>query len=160
MLTITSKLQYDQARKESNLLKFEQVLNANELDKITSQLASVEQQAKDAGYKDSEIKDYPVYQELVAKQTEYDTRNDSIATQLELLDQDMDSFLNLQKDGIQDQTTFCVLADNIFFRKADLQKCKSAFFFINFYCCFVSSIVFSISIAIVIGPTPFGTGVM
>lgn len=106
MLTITSKLQYDQARKESNLLKFEQVLNANELDKITSQLASVEQQAKDAGYKDSEIKDYPVYQELVAKQTEYDTRKDSIESQLELLEQDMDSFLNLQKDGIQDQTTF------------------------------------------------------
>lgn len=105
-LLISSKLQYDQARKEKNLLTYEQTINANELEKITSQLSSFKQECKDDGYKDSEIEDTPYYQELTAKQTAYDTRNDSIATEIELLDQQMDSFLELHKEGIQESTTF------------------------------------------------------
>lgn len=106
MLTVTSKLQYDQSRKEANLLKFEQVLNANKLSRITKQIASFESDAKAAGVEESVVKDDPDYQALVAEQTAYDTRNDNIATQLTLLEQDMDSFLSLQKEGIQDATTF------------------------------------------------------
>lgn len=106
MLTVTSKLQYDQARKEANLLKFEQVLNANKLDRITKQLSSFEAEAEANGIKDDVLKDDPDYQALVAEQSAYDTRNDNIATQLELLNQDMDSFLSLEKEGIQDSTTF------------------------------------------------------
>lgn len=106
MLTVTSKLQYDQARKEKNLLAFEQVLNANKLQRITAQISSFEADAKAEGVEESVIKDDPDYQALVAEQTAYDTRNDNIATQMELLEQDMDAFLNLEKDGIQDSTTF------------------------------------------------------
>lgn len=105
-LLISSKLQYDQARKEKNLLTFEQTLNANELKKVTSQLASYKQECKDDGYKDSDIEATEMYQELTAMQTAYDTRNDSIATEIELLDQQMDSFLQLHQEGIQGATTF------------------------------------------------------
>lgn len=106
MLTVTSKLQYDQARKERNLLAFEQVLNANKLERITQQISSFEADAEAAGVTDDVLQDDPDYQALVAEQTAYDTRNDNIATQMTLLEQDMDSFLSMEKEGIQDSTSF------------------------------------------------------
>lgn len=106
MLTVTSKLQYDQARKEKNLLAFEQVLNTNKLKRITEQISSFKSEAKAAGVTEEVLQDDPDYQALVAEQSAYVTRKDNIDTQIELLEQDMDTFLNLEKDGIQDSTTF------------------------------------------------------
>ena len=106
MLTVTSKIQYDQARKEKNLLEFQQILNTNKLDRITKQIASYKEDAKAAGVTDAVLKDDVQYKAMVAEQTTYDTINDNIGTQLEALNQEMDSFLKLEQSGIQSATTF------------------------------------------------------
>ena len=41
MLTVTSKLQYDQCRREINLLELEQSIKARELQKVTGRISNL-----------------------------------------------------------------------------------------------------------------------
>ena len=101
MLTVTSKLQYDQCRREINLLELEQSIKARELQKVTGRISNL----KDA-YGEEACESVPEYQDLVAYNSELEVRNKSIETELKLLRDDQKAFQKLQENGIKEQTSF------------------------------------------------------
>ncbi len=101
MLTVTSKLQYDQCRREINLLELEQSIKSRELQKVTSRISNM----KDT-YGEEACEGVQEYQDLVAYNSELEVRNKSIATELEVLNADMKSFQKLEENGIKEQTSF------------------------------------------------------
>lgn len=128
MLTITSKLQMDQCRKEKNLLLLEQSIQMNETSKITRRLDSYEsavvKEAKEATEawnkanpnnkknfdKDSFLQELQmtdeVYIELSAYNATCETRNAAIETELKVLDQAMKTFESEHQAGVEKDTAF------------------------------------------------------
>lgn len=123
MLTITSKLQLDNYRKQANLLELEQHCNANYLDTATARLASMVSEATaeiNAENKDrdtnnkidkTEALNYfketdETYLALEAYSTALETRNASIDSEMKFLNDAIESFEKEHQQGIQDDTSF------------------------------------------------------
>lgn len=101
MLTVTSKLQYDQCRKEINLLELEQSIKARELQKVTGRISAMKDK-----YGEEACEQVQEYKDLVAYNSELEVRNTSIASELEVLNADMKSFQKLEENSIKDATSF------------------------------------------------------
>ena len=121
MLTITSKIQMDQCRKQLNELSFESMIISNDADKITRRLTSYEEDAltvaqrqaeaqgkkldKDQFLKDLKSSD-PTYTQLYAVSTAMETRQASIESEMKVLDDAMEAFEKEHQAGIKSDTTF------------------------------------------------------
>lgn len=123
MLTITSKLQLDNYRKQANLLELEQHCNANYLDTATERLAGMvadataeineENKGRDSNNKldKTEALNYfketdETYLALEAYSTALETRNASIDSEMKFLNDAIESFEKEHQQGIQDDTSF------------------------------------------------------
>ena len=114
MLTITSKLQMDQYRKEANLLEFEQHIQSNLLTKLTSRIADIKSETESAAKLNNvdkadalkELEDNPNYIKLCAQSSACETRNASIESELKMLNEAMSSFEKEHQAGIKEDTTF------------------------------------------------------
>ncbi len=123
MLTITSKLQLDNYRKQANLLELEQHCNANYLDTATERLAGMVSSAeadinaenklrdKDDKIDKTEALNYfketdETYLALEAYSTALETRNASIDSEMKFLNEAIDAFQKEHENGIKDDTNF------------------------------------------------------
>ncbi len=106
MLTITAKLQYDQCRKDINKLLYEQSVIANQIEITASRLDKMESACGDNKDALADLKKTAAYQDLAAYDSSLDSRKESIETELELLNAEMDNFEKLHQQGIQESTTF------------------------------------------------------
>lgn len=103
MLTVTSKVQLNTMRKEKSALEFETMMISNQIKMLTDCMDNMQRQT---GLKDSELKDYPAYQQFAAAEEALEERNDLIATELEELKNDIESFESYHQNGIKSDTSF------------------------------------------------------
>ncbi|MBR2525596.1 hypothetical protein IKE67_03940 [bacterium] len=106
MLTITSKLQLDYMQKQKHDLEFEMTVNTNYMNMYTDMLGLVVSDCEKEGYTAEEAKDTPVYKEIDAAATAYEERNDQIDVELELLNEEIQSFEKYHENGIKSDTSF------------------------------------------------------
>lgn len=103
MLTVTSKVQINAMRKQKNALEFEQMMITNQQQMYAASLDSIQIKT---GLSDSELKDNAEYMKLVAASDACEERGDLIATEIELLEEDMAAFEQYHQNGVQQDTTY------------------------------------------------------
>lgn len=123
MLTITSKIQMDNYRKQANLLELEQHCNSTYLDTTTERLAGMVTEAekqineanktldKDNKIDKTEALNYfketdETYLALEAYSTALETRNTSIDSEMKMLNESIKNFEKEHQSGIKDDTSF------------------------------------------------------
>lgn len=105
MNLLTSKIRYDQCQKEISRLNYEQIINTLNLNHAVSDLKWFDEKyGTDQSQWSDEVKDG--YAELEAEQELYDTKNDHIATELEVLKNEMEAFNKLEQNGVKEATNF------------------------------------------------------
>ena len=103
MLTITSKLQLNDMRRQKSDLEFEMMVNSNKINMYANIMGAIESQT---GLSSDDLKDEPEYRQFVAAEDALEERNTQISHELSLLDEDIKSFQSYHQTGVKNDTSF------------------------------------------------------
>ena len=101
-LVVTMKMQWQRAKTDLTKAQFEEDTAARQIEKLTSQIndvASAIGSSKD--YKNNDI-----YKRLVAEQSAYEVRKESLDTEISMLKEQVQSYKEALKEGIKENTTW------------------------------------------------------
>ncbi len=104
MFTVTSKLNYDKLRQEQNAAQYEQMLIQSSLNNTQKAMEGFLTLANGDTKYEKELKQDEYYIKLVADETLYETQLDNLDTQLEMLEEEIDTYQEGIKQGIEQST--------------------------------------------------------
>ena len=97
MLLATMNIQYKRAKMELTKAQYEEDVAARSLEDVTSKLSDITSAAgSTTSYKSSEV-----YKQLVAYQSVYETRKESLDVQIEMLKEQVNSYKSALADGVE-----------------------------------------------------------
>jgi len=102
-LVVTMKMQWQRAKTDLTKAQFEEDTAARQIEKLTSQINEV------ASAYSSSKKDYKnedIYKRLVAEQSAYEVRKESLDTEISMLKEQVQSYKEALKEGIKENTTW------------------------------------------------------
>ena len=88
-------------QREYSLKNYEATINAQKLEKVTSKLTDLE-----STYGKKNLQNSDAYQDLVAYQIAYDSKKDSLATEIEFLKNTLDSFKSARTNEVKRESSF------------------------------------------------------
>ena len=88
-------------QRQYNAKAYEAEINTAKLSEVTSKLTDLE-----STYGKKNLKNNDAYQDLVAYQIAYDSKKESLATQMEFLKNTLDSFKSARKEDVKRESTF------------------------------------------------------
>ncbi len=102
---VTLNVEVKKYQKELALKQYEATINTDKLEEVTSKLTDLE-----SAYGKNNLKNNSAYQDLVAYQLMYNTKKDSLETEMEFLESALSSFKTARNNNIKSDLSFWCLS--------------------------------------------------